>query len=398
MPSTGKTPILYALGSNGSGQLGIGHDQDVSIPRQVLFSPPDASPTSPIIRVAAGGNHTLLLAADGTLYRAGDASAGACGPSATSSAGAGAGVDPVTTSHVARRVASLGGDAPVQLAAATWEASVIVQRRQTRGDDDDADDAIVSTFGAGAKGELGLGQFIIRTPTISRVSTSSFPPAGVSVVDLAASMSHVVAVLSNGTAWGWGSGRKGQLGADAAKATADGVVHEPRRIEGVGFPVARAVCGREFTVLFGGPGPDEGGEVLVLGADKAGVRSSAPARVAGWRDVGASWGGVYVLRGDGTLLSWGKDDHGQLAPAGLPPLAKMAVGSEHVVALTEDGDVLSWGWGEHGNCGPQVENGDVKGRWNTIASKKYIPPGSDIVAIGAGCATSWVSLEMASEP
>lgn len=391
MTSNGRSPILYALGSNGSGQLGIGHDQDVSIPRQVLFSPPDAAPASPITRIAAGGNHTLLLAADGTLYRAGDASAGACGPSSADE-------DPVATPNVARRVASLGDDASVQLAAATWEASIIVQRRQAQDDHDNAA-VVVSTFGAGAKGELGLGQFIIRTPSISRVSSSSsssFPPAGASVVDLAASMGHVVSVLSDGTAWGWGSGRKGQLGAADTAAAADGVVHEPRRIEGVGFPVARAVCGREFTVLFGRP--DGGGEVLVLGADKAGVRSSAPARVVGWRDVGASWGGVYVLRGDGTLLSWGKDDHGQLAPPGLPRLAKMAVGSEHVVALTEDGDVLSWGWGEHGNCGPQVENGDVKGRWNTIASKKYIPPGSDIVAIGAGCATSWISLEMASEP
>lgn len=381
--TSGKTPVLYALGSNGSGQLGIGHDQDISIPRQVVF-PPGSELSSPIVAVAAGGNHTLLLAADGTLYRAGDASTGACGPLA-------AGPADSKTAPVARKVAlpprggggATAAAAPVRFVAATWEASVVVQ--------DDArarPAAVVSTFGAGTKGELGLGQFIVRTPSASQ--PPGFPPPGAEVVDLAACMGHAVAVLSSGEAWGWGSGRKGQLGAGV-----DGVAHEPTRFEGVGFPVARAVCGREFTVLFGS---SEGGQVLVLGADKAGIRSSAPESVVGWKDVGASWGGVYILKDDGSLLSWGKDDHGQLAPDGLPKLARMAIGSEHVVAMTEDGDVLSWGWGEHGNCGPQVENGDVKGRWNTIASKKYIPPGSEITAIGAGCATSWISIEMASQP
>lgn len=369
----GKIPILYALGSNGSGQLGIGHDQDVSIPRQVLFRPEGSS----VVKVAAGGNHTLLLTADGKLYWAGDASTGACGPLTQGQK------DLVAAKKVfvAQEVA-LSTALPVTFVAATWEASIIVQS--------DASSTIVSTFGAGAKGELGQGQFVIRTPTVARIH--DFPPAdGAEVVDLAACMGHAVAVLSNGEAWGWGNGRKGQLGTGV-----DGVVDAPRRVEGVGFRAVRAVCGREFTCLFGKG--DGGGEVRVLGADKNGIRSAAPGQVLGWRDVGASWGGVYVLKGDGTLLSWGRDDHGQLAPEGLPKLAKMAVGSEHVVALTEDGDVLSWGWGEHGNCGPQVENGDVKGRWNTIASKKYIPPGSDITAIGAGCATSWISIEMASQP
>lgn len=370
MSSNARTPVLYALGSNGSGQLGIGLNQDVSIPREVLF-PPSSEPSSPITQIAAGGNHTLLLAADGKLYWAGDPSTGACGP-----------LSPEATAYAAKFIAQEvalpkaedGTTPPVKFIAATWESSIVVQS------------STIYTFGAGQKGELGLGQFIVRTPT--PLSIPSFPPSSTSIVDTSACMSHAVAVLDNGEVWGWGNGRKGQLGAGCK-----GVAQEPVKVEGVGFKVVRVVCGREFTVLLGSR---ETGEVCVLGVDKAGVKSSAPERAVGWRDVGASWGGVYILKSDGTLLSWGKDDHGQLAPPGLPALAKMAVGSEHVVALTEDGDVVSWGWGEHGNCGPQVENNDVKGRWNTIASKKYIPPGSNIIAIGAGCATSWISIEMAS--
>ncbi|CAN8097305.1 unnamed protein product [Discula destructiva] len=381
MSSPALTPILYALGSNGSGQLGIGHAQDVSIPREVLFRP-GSSPTittGPISRVAAGGNHTLLLTADGQhLSWAGDASTGACGPLASPEARA------YAAKSVAQELVALSepGTTTTHIAA-TWEASVVVQQDATTGRS-----TIVSTFGAGQKGELAQGQFVIRSPSPCRLA--NFPTPGTAVVDLAASMAHIVVVLDNGEVWGWGSGRKGQLG-----ARVEGVAYEPRRVEGVGFKAARAVCGREFTAVFGSP---DSGEVAVFGADKAGVQTNAPASVAGYKDVGASWGGVYILNGDGTLLSWGKDDHGQLAPPGLPRLAKMAVGSEHVVALTEEGDVISWGWGEHGNCGPLVENNDVKGRWNTIASKKYIPPGSEIAAIGAGCATSWISIEVASPP
>lgn len=380
------THVVYALGSNGSGQLGIGHDQDVSIPRQVLFRP-GSEPSSTVVKVAAGGNHSLLVTADGKLYWAGDPTTGSSGPLKRDEE-----ADPaaIKSQFLAQEVGlpeaessamTKTSTAPVKLIAATWESSVIVQA------DTHGCNTVVSTFGTGLKGELGQGQFIVRTPTIS--SLKAFPPKDTEVVDLAACMGHTVAVLSNGEVWGWGNGRKGQLGTGIAS-----VVHEPQALEGVDFKVARAVCGREFTALFGSP---DSGKLLVLGADKAGVKSSAPESIVGWKDVGASWGGIYILKNDGTLLSWGRDDHGQLAPPGLPKIRRLAVGSEHVVAMSEDGDVVSWGWGEHGNCGPQVDKGDVKGRWNTVASTKYTPTGSDIVAIGAGCATSWISIKLPSQ-
>ena len=43
---------VYAIGSNGSGQLGIGHKQDVSVPKQVLF---DDENIGSISEVKAGG-------------------------------------------------------------------------------------------------------------------------------------------------------------------------------------------------------------------------------------------------------------------------------------------------------------------------------------------------------
>ncbi|KAH6893416.1 regulator of chromosome condensation 1/beta-lactamase-inhibitor protein II [Thelonectria olida] len=355
--------VIFALGSNGSGQLGIGHKEDVSVPKQVLFEP--AQPESSITRIAAGGNHTLLLTKSGKIFWSGDSTPGACGLAS--------GPDVPVFHEISLTKDADDGVGEVDLIAATWEASVVVAK------DADGKRTKVFSFGLGGKGELGLGELIMRTPSASRIK--DFPPAGTEVVDIAACMSHVVAVLSNGDAYGWGNGAKGQAGSP------NEVIHAPRKIEGVGFKVSRAVCGRTFTCLFGESGS---GKIQVLGSDKWGIQSNAPQPAPKWKDVGASWGNVYILTEDGELRSWGRDDHGQLPPPNLPKLSKIAIGSEHVVALSTDGDVLSWGWGEHGNCGPQVDNNDVKGRWNVIASSKFIPPGSKIGAVGAGCATSWV--------
>jgi protein ATS1 len=99
---------------------------------------------------------------------------------------------------------------------------------------------------------------------------------------------------------------------------------------------------------------------------------------------------VFVLKEDGELLSWGRDDHGQLAREDIGRVRDIAVGSEHALALTEAGDLMVWGWGEHGNCGPIRNQNGEKGERNKIASAGE---GMEIAMIGAGCATSWIVSE-----
>ncbi|KAG0648559.1 RCC1 repeat-containing [Hyphodiscus hymeniophilus] len=356
---------IYAIGSNGSGQLGIGHKEDVSVPKPVLLKDISLEQTT---KVRGGGNHTILLSF-GTLYCSGDPISGACGI-----------IHDAAHAPSQFREVNFGSEnAPanysIRFCAASWESSIIVQ------EDENGKATQVYAFGTGYKGELGLGDFIFKSAKAQLIE--DFPPAGLEVVDLAASVSHVVAVLSNGEAYGWGSGRKGQLGEP------EGVIYGPRKVTGANFKVIRAVCGREFTYLLGEP---REGQHVVLGSDKWNARSSAPAAVPNWKDVGASWGSIFVLQGNGKLLAWGRDDHGQLPTSEVPPLSQIAIGSEHAVGLTENQEVLAWGWGEHGNCGPKTANGDVKGRWNVIASSQYLPQESKISSIGAGCATSWVCI------
>lgn len=358
---------IFAFGSNGSGQLGIGHKEDVSVPKPALFV--NHSPTSPP-QVRAGGNHTLLLSSD-ELFYSGNTSSGACGLTSGSEI-----EEPCFQKlRLASEETSSSHQPITTSCAATWEASIIVQR------DDSGKSTRVHSFGTGNKGELGQGELLFRSSKAQLIK--DFPPAGLEVVDLAASVSHVVAVLDNGDVYGWGNGRKGQLGKP------EGIIHVPRKVEGITFKVVRAICGREFTYLVG---EHTRGDHLVLGSDKWNVISTAPAYVPGWKDVGATWGSIFVLQDNGTLVSWGRDDHGQLAPPNLPSISQIAIGSEHALAHSVDGAVLAWGWGEHGNCGPATTDGDVKGRWNIVASSQYLPPAAKISGIGAGCATSWICI------
>jgi protein ATS1 len=231
--------------------------------------------------------------------------------------------------------------------------------------------------GQGLSGELGLGEGHERSLQPKQIA--DFPPNGTSIIQINSCMAHTVVVLSNGEVWGWGKGRKGQLGEPYAD------VWSPRKIEGVPFAVRRAVCGKDFTGLFASP---EDGRTYLIGIgknDRFNLRASLPASMLGWADVVASWGSIYILKQNGELLGFGRNDHGQLPPPGISTIRAVAAGSEHCLASTDTGKVLAWGWGEHGNCGePTDANGDVNRRWNEV------PVDGEAKAIFAGCATSFV--------
>ena len=346
--------FLYAFGSNGSGQLGIGNTIDQSTPQRCRLD--SELPGSPIA-IVAGGNHTLVLYDDGTVYSAGSPRDGTveADPSAKST--------PIFKKTYMSALCQ-----KVKLCSALWDGSIFVNSEDK-----------VFTVGLSSKGEQGTGG---KSASLELQMLPDFPPAPQSskVVDVACGVDHAVIVLDDGTVYGWGNGRKGQLGQP------DAVVWAPRRFADVGFKVVRAVCGRELTYLVG---ESSSGQHKILGSNKWGTQSQAPASVPSWKDIGASWGSIFVLEESGKIRSWGRNDHGQLAPHSLPPIEMVAVGSEHVMALTKEGKVISWGWGEHGNCGSRTdEDGDVKGKWNEILTDN-VYQSMKAVGVGAGCATSF---------
>ncbi|KAL9576700.1 MAG: hypothetical protein Q9212_006885 [Teloschistes hypoglaucus] len=351
---------LFALGSNGSGQLGIGHIKDVNNAQLCYLidglEHPERWP-SPIRTVKGGGNYTLVLLEDGSLFVSGNLRTD------------GTGSDPLAEfNFVFNRVPNtLFDEKKIKLCSALWDTSVTVT------EDDD-----IYTFGSGSMAERGMGDGV---PGASG-KLNRFLPPGECIVDVASGMAHTIVVLSNGDIYGWGNGRKGQLGEPA------GIVWSPRKIDGIYFKVARVVCGREFSYLIGDP---SNGHHAILGSDKWSVRSAAPIAMPDWLDIGASWGSIFVLNRSGKLHAWGRNDHGQLGVASHPDQIKVfSAGSEHAVILTQNGAVAFSGWGEHGNCGPGTDaQGDVK-EWSRYFSPNFAGKSFEVLGIAAGCATSFV--------
>ncbi|KAL3474875.1 regulator of chromosome condensation 1/beta-lactamase-inhibitor protein II [Aspergillus californicus] len=402
MPSP---PHLYAFGSNGSGQLGIGHTEDVSIPTRCLAYNDDdeedggenlfsrSNYAVSIDRIVAGGNHTLLLLSDRRVYAAGEGGDGRCGDGSLRDKDINGDGESENLVKRFRRVRIRDPEAgsrsgsgrsvydTFEAVSATWEATILV----TSGVRDETERVGDGVFvvGSGAKGELGLGVGVLRADRAMKIP--DFPPMGTGVVSVSSGMGHTVVVLSNGEVYGWGGARKGQLG---AAAVGDKIVWSPVKIEGVPFPVSEVTCGREFTVL---SGDKSAGEFAVLGStgNKWNILSDVPSSedVKGYLQINASWHGVYILRQDMSVIGWGRDDRGQLPPKALGRVRDVAVGSEHAVALLQGRSVVAFGWGEHGNCGPETDTqGNVKG----AATQIPVPVGVEVVGVGAGCATSWV--------
>ncbi|OKL57299.1 hypothetical protein UA08_07610 [Talaromyces atroroseus] len=438
---------IFALGSNGSGQLGLGHTADVNEPTECLFCENPAKENQPgtkdetsstrkrkVKRIACGGNHTLILFEDGSVYAAGEMFLDCA---------IGDGGDKYKFNRVVFRH---GRSGPVierfRDICATWSASFFVATIHTTntstgdGGEGGEEKEVVIALGTGGKGELGLGMGrTSSSPTtnngyieINSSMLQNFPPPGTSIRCIGSSAYHTVAILSDGEVYGWGAGRKGQLGRENSVRK---VVWEPVRVAiamGKGFVPDSVACGREFTFISGfvvdneGKGEGEYMYTILGGGDKWGIVSGGPSlqtlrKSTPGRErytASASWHGIYlhdIL--DNSGLAWGRNDRGQLGPlsgslstdqqaqlSDKQPIRSEAIsqfvaGSEHAVALSFDNrTILACGWGEHGNCGPYTdEHGDVKGGrvcHIRLPDEVFQDEKAKVVRLAAGCATTWI--------
>lgn len=356
---------LYVFGSNGEGQLGEG------TPIADIVSKPTKLPRVPFYQeikaIKCGDNHTLILFADNSVSGVGQNNVGQMLPDCE-------GPQRLT------RFEKLQNN--VSFFAATCESSAIINRVT-------GSSSAVLTKGRGQWGELGRGdesdmsEYKYSEPHFLK---SSLPGT---TVDFAAGVWHYVAVQNNGSVYGWGKARLGQLG-----ETLSDKVTVPTKIEGIPFKPLRVVCGKDFTYLVGDA---SAGEHKILGKDKFNIISAMPPDVKDYKDIGSTWHAIFVLFEDGRLSAWGKENQWKLLPPDLPLIDSIAVGTDHILALTKEGKLISWGWAKHGNCGDlsnlqqEIKNDMISGFWNEIDL-----PGK-ITKIAAGYCTSFVITEVEDE-
>ncbi|KAI8370342.1 regulator of chromosome condensation 1/beta-lactamase-inhibitor protein II [Radiomyces spectabilis] len=332
---------VYAFGSNGNGQLGIGHTDDTFILTPCLGLPENQS----IIKIASGGNHAAALTCQGEIYLTGASQRGDIPRLSNTQSDS-------ESWHQFQRPAWLRQHRWRDVACG-WAFTIAV-----------SEEGRVYGFGSAKCGELPMSSDI---PIEIDAQLSN-------IVAVACGWRHVVALDGHGQVYSWGWGRHGQLGPDRGMVYPKSI--RPVQAWNFSEPIAKVACGHMHTVL-----KSREGTVYAFGSDKYG-QSSVPLAIHA-TDISAGWHHTAALDRADRLIMWGRNDHGQLQA--LDNVQLFVCGSEHALALTQ-GQVLAWGWNEHGNCGVEEDP--------TV--KTPIPlaglPSNRVVLLAAGCATSWIGL------
>jgi alpha-tubulin suppressor-like RCC1 family protein len=174
---------------------------------------------------------------------------------------------------------------------------------------------------------------------------------------LAAGRGYAMALMPDGVVWTWGENNRRELG-----------FGERRIIDGNGNPV---------------------GELVVDNLD-----TPTRAGITGVKAIAAGWYTGVAVRQDGSVYTWGENDHGALGRStctlpyssgtcvrpekvtGLPAIVAVAAGTHHTLALAADGRVFAWGLNAWGQLGDGTET--------SRSAPAAVVGLTNIVAIAAG--------------
>ncbi|SMN21477.1 similar to Saccharomyces cerevisiae YAL020C ATS1 Protein required, with Elongator complex, Kti11p, and Kti12p, for modification of wobble nucleosides in tRNA [Maudiozyma saulgeensis] len=365
---------VYAFGSNGNFQLGLGHADDIIVPQLSLSL--DVCKGVTVKKIACGGNHTLLLLSNGDVYE--------CGSNA---------------------MGQLSNDPQVETVpkwikldmknikdiSCGWEFTVLMDVSNN-----------VWIRGYGPKGELGLGDNITKISTFQNVM--SLPQDY--KCELFTSFQNCTLLVQRpdggSMVYGWGSNTKCQLLTPKSKSIfVPTIIHENDSQQ-----IAQVAMGKNFLLLI----DDRGAIVSARGAIPESFHLDE------WKDkkgleVYTMWSSIHIHY-QSKIYSFGFGVHGQMFDndyfkktvmnTTTSKLIEINTGSEHGMLVVQDDKipgftVYCWGWGEHGNCGrvkeEQSDDKSIINDYSNLSSKaneiihlnSVTPP-----AVFGGCASTWV--------
>jgi alpha-tubulin suppressor-like RCC1 family protein len=253
-------------------------------------------------------------------------------------------------------------------------------------------DGSVWAWGVASYGELGDGAL---SPYSTRAVRVGFPP-GVKIVSLPNPMPFdgAMAIDSRGDAWGWGLNADGDL-------CLPGLLNpRPARIPLTDVTLATGARAHALFYAHGRVYACGSGEDGVLG-DGSTASSATPVPVSGLPSgVGvaaltSSWNGSGALLSNGAYYDWGYNAAGQLGdgttanadrpvrvalPAAVRQVSQGGSGPDNgqTIAILADGSVWTWGNNQHGQLG----------RGGTTSSgvpvRVQVPPGVTFVTVDSG--------------
>jgi alpha-tubulin suppressor-like RCC1 family protein len=310
---------LWGTGANYAGQLGDGTTTQVTLFKQIG--------ASTWTTVAAGNAHSLGIKSDGTLWAWGQNTNGQLG-NATN-----------TQSTV-----------PVQIGTSTWtavdgggESSLGIKS-----------DGTLWGWGSNTYGQVGNGT-TTNTNVPVQIGTATW-------LKVSCGDDFSLAIKSDGTLWGWGHNNFYQLG----MGTNTAVISSPVQI-GTATNWASLATGQSYSLgirtngtLWAWGYGTEGG--LGLGATG---QATIPTQVgsATWLIASVNYRSSMAIKSDGTLSNWGYNGVSQLGNGnstnintptqlGTSTWSNIAAGTSIQTAIRSDGTL--WGWGLHNG---QLGNG-----------------------------------------
>jgi alpha-tubulin suppressor-like RCC1 family protein len=208
--------VLWAWGHNSDGQLGDGTTLDRDMPGRVM-----GMDGRNIIALAAGYASSAVVLSDGSVFAWGDNAKGQLGDGTTTDRKL-----PVSINALAGKKiqalslggCGLGGGHSLALSS----------------------DGGLWAWGDNAYGQLGIGSTTASTSPIAVTL-----PTGTKVRKIASGGFHSLALMTNGSVWGWGRGNNGQLGTGSStNKNSPTLMNTPQ-----GSVIVDISCGELFSYL-----------------------------------------------------------------------------------------------------------------------------------------------------
>ncbi|KAL6350533.1 hypothetical protein AAG906_019180 [Vitis piasezkii] len=337
---------IWSWGAGTDGQLGTTRLEDEHLPQ--LLDLPRFSSAGPISLLACGGAHVLALTTDGKVVTWGRGTSGQLGHG-----------DMV--SSLQPKLVTLLESFVITHVSAGWSHSGFV-----------SDIGGLFTCGDGSFGQLGHGDCKSHC---SPVKVSYFDSKHVD--QIACGMRHSLVLLkgaglSGDQVYGFGSGKRGQLGVSMDSTRSISVPQATVGLEGVEI-ISIDANGDHSAAL------SADGHLYTWGRGFGSTSDvhcprCLPSSLC-FTQVALGWNHMLVLTGGGEVFMLGGNRHGVLGDPqtgsqvkhlseesreenlekvqGLDGLnvVQIAAGAEHSALVTEHRVIKTWGWGEHGQLG-----------------------------------------------
>lgn len=321
-------------GDNRSGQLGDGTMVDRTAPVAVAG-------LTGVVELEAGGFHTCARTSAGEVYCWGEGSRGQLGDRSS--------VDratPVAVSGADRlgvaQVSAGGGDYPV---VEDYERTGVTCLLTSSGE--------VRCTGANNFSQLGDGRYMDQDSPV-RVTVL----AG-SVLEIAAGITHVCALMADRTVWCWGDSTYGQDLRVSVPAGEAWMIPDLSGVSSIAATGAQTCAAQP-----GGVARCWGGDIRFPPSRMIVESSPTPFSVPSIEGLGVGAAHACAALSTGEVRCWGDNEFGQLAedavtvtgrdepgPVVLDSVVSIVGGLAFNVAVRSDGSVVTWGENTHGQLG-----------------------------------------------